>query len=156
MLEKSVVEKCCRGVLEKSAGGDCWRRVVEKSVVEKCCREVLEKSLVEECWGEVLEKSVGEKCCREECCRQVLEKSVVENCCKEVFFFFFFFSRPFFRSERSAQATSLIGRAVSSGRSGPFLAITIVVNQNMHRQMHQSPVVIIKKTVNQKFDSCRQ
>ena len=45
-------------MLEKSVGGDCWRRVSEKSVVEKSCREV-EKSLVEECWGEVLEKSVG-------------------------------------------------------------------------------------------------
>ena len=66
VVEKSVVEKCCRGVFEKSVGGDCWRSVVEKSVVEKCWREVLEKSLVEECWGEVLEKSVGEKCCREE------------------------------------------------------------------------------------------
>ena len=59
-------------MLEKSVGGDCWRRVVGKSVVLKSCREVLEKSLVEECWGEVLEKSVGEKCCREECCREVL------------------------------------------------------------------------------------
>ena len=49
---------------DKSVGGDCWGRVVERSVVEKSCREVLEKSLVEECWGEVLEKSVGEKCCR--------------------------------------------------------------------------------------------
>ena len=54
MLEKSVVEKCCSGVLEKSVGGDCWRRVVEKSVVEKSCREVLEKSVVEKCWRRVL------------------------------------------------------------------------------------------------------
>ena len=39
--------------------------MLEKSVVEKCCREVFEKSLVEERWGEVLEKSVEGKCCRE-------------------------------------------------------------------------------------------
>ena len=28
VLEKSVVEKSVRGVLEKSVGGDCWRRVL--------------------------------------------------------------------------------------------------------------------------------
>ena len=44
MLEKSIVEKCCRGVLEKSVGEECCRGVLEKSVVQKCCREVLEKS----------------------------------------------------------------------------------------------------------------
>ena len=27
--------------------------LLDKSVGEKCCKEVLEKSLVEECWGEV-------------------------------------------------------------------------------------------------------
>ena len=42
LVEKSVVEKCRRGVLEKSVGGDCWRRLLEKSVVAKSCREVLE------------------------------------------------------------------------------------------------------------------
>ena len=42
MLEKSVVEKCCREVLEKIVGEDeCWRRVEEKSGGEECCREVL-------------------------------------------------------------------------------------------------------------------
>ena len=65
----------------------------------------------------MLEKSVVEKCCKE-----VLEKSVGEKCCREVFFF----SRPFFQSERSAQATSLICRAVSSRRSG-IPSITTVV-----------------------------
>ena len=40
MLERSVVEECCREVLEKS--------VVEKSVVEKCWRRVLEKIVGEE------------------------------------------------------------------------------------------------------------
>ena len=28
VLGKSVVEKCCSGVLEKSVGGDYWRRVL--------------------------------------------------------------------------------------------------------------------------------
>ena len=42
VVEKSVVEKCCRGVFEKSVGGDCyWRRVLQRSVEEKCCRDVL-------------------------------------------------------------------------------------------------------------------
>ena len=41
-----------------------WKRL-EKSVVEKCCGEVLEKSVGEESWGTLLEKSVVEKCCRE-------------------------------------------------------------------------------------------
>ena len=59
MLEKSVVEK------EKSARGDCWRRVVEKSVVEKSCREVLERSVGEEsCRGMLLGRSVGKECWR--------------------------------------------------------------------------------------------
>ena len=41
---------------------------MEKSVVEKCCREVLEKSLVRGMLG----RSVGKECWREECCREVL------------------------------------------------------------------------------------
>ena len=42
------MEKCWRRVL--------WKSVSEmsRSVGEKCCRELLEKSIVEECWGEVL------------------------------------------------------------------------------------------------------
>ena len=40
MLEKSVVEKCCSGVLEKSVG-QCWRRLLEKRGGEERCREVL-------------------------------------------------------------------------------------------------------------------
>ena len=46
MLERSVIEKRCRRVWEKSLVGKCWievleRSVVERSVVEKFCREVL-------------------------------------------------------------------------------------------------------------------
>ena len=59
MLEKSVVEKCCSGVLEKSVGGDGWRREVGKSVVEKCCREVLERSVGEKSCRGMLGRSVG-------------------------------------------------------------------------------------------------
>ena len=46
MLWRSVVEKCCREVLEKSVG--------EKTVVEKCCREVLWGSVVKESCAGVL------------------------------------------------------------------------------------------------------
>ena len=53
MLEKSVVEMCCREVLEKIVG-------------EECCREVLERIVGEdECWRRMLGKSV-------ECCGEVL------------------------------------------------------------------------------------
>ena len=31
MLEKSVVNKCCREMLEKSVGEECWRRELQKS-----------------------------------------------------------------------------------------------------------------------------
>ena len=40
MLEKSVVEKCC------------------KEVLEKCCREVLKRSVVKECFERVLWRRV--------------------------------------------------------------------------------------------------
>jgi len=40
VLEESVVEECCREVLEKKEGMWC-REVLEKSVVEKCWRDVL-------------------------------------------------------------------------------------------------------------------
>ena len=46
MLEKSVVERCCGEVLEKSLGG----RLLEKSDEEECCREIV----VEKCWLRVL------------------------------------------------------------------------------------------------------
>ena len=47
-------------MLEKSVGGDCWRSVVEKSVVEKCCREeVLERSVGEKSCRGMLGRSVG-------------------------------------------------------------------------------------------------
>ena len=49
--------------------------MLEKSVVEKCCREVLERSVVEEFCREVLENIVGE----DECWRRMLGKSVVEK-----------------------------------------------------------------------------
>ena len=32
MLEKRVVDKCCREVLEKSVGEGCWREIVGVSV----------------------------------------------------------------------------------------------------------------------------
>ena len=60
MLERSVVEECCREVLEKSVVEKsgvvekCWRRVLEKIAGEECCREVLKRSVVEKCCGEVL------------------------------------------------------------------------------------------------------
>ena len=62
MLEKSVLQKCW--------GIKSWRGVLQRSVVEKCCREVLEKSVLQKCWGikswrGVLQRSVVEKCCRE-------------------------------------------------------------------------------------------
>ena len=39
---REVLYECCRGVLEKSVGGDSWRRrVLEENVGEECCREVL-------------------------------------------------------------------------------------------------------------------
>ena len=50
MLEKIVVEKCCREVL-RSGVKECfervlWRRVLERSVGEECWRRLLEKSVV--------------------------------------------------------------------------------------------------------------
>ena len=58
-MERSVVEKCWRRVLEKSVGGESCR------VVEQCGRRELERSVVEKCWRRVLQRSVGEGCCRE-------------------------------------------------------------------------------------------
>jgi len=52
VLYKSVVEKCCSGVLEK-----CCRKVLEKRVVKMCCREVFSNA--------VLQRSVRDTCCRE-------------------------------------------------------------------------------------------
>ena len=64
VLEKSVERKCrrealilYRSVVEKT--------VLEKRVVEECCREVLERSVVEKCCKEVLWRSVRAVCCRE-------------------------------------------------------------------------------------------
>ena len=36
MLEKRVVKKCCREVLQRGVVEKCRRRVLETSVVEKC------------------------------------------------------------------------------------------------------------------------
>ena len=46
MLEKRLVEKCCREVLEGSVGEDCWR--------EESCGKVSEKNVVEKCWRRTL------------------------------------------------------------------------------------------------------
>ena len=83
MLEKSVVEKCCKEVLERSVLQKCWRGVFYRSVGEefgeegweKCCREMLEKRVVEMCGREVREKTVAEKCWR-----RVSYRSVGEEC----------------------------------------------------------------------------
>ena len=48
-MERSVVEKC-------------WRRVLENGVVKRFCREVLQRGVVEKCRTRVLETSVVEKC----------------------------------------------------------------------------------------------
>ena len=50
MSAKSVV----REVLEKSGVEKCWRGVLQRSVGEACCRELLEKGLVKTCWKRVL------------------------------------------------------------------------------------------------------
>ena len=72
--------------------------------MKECCREVLWRSVKEECFREALENIIVEKCWR-----RVLERSVVEKCV--------FFSRPFSKAERTAPATSLNFRAVSSRRT---------------------------------------
>ena len=59
MLERSVVQKCCREVLYR-------REALENRVVQMRGREVREKTVVEKCWRRVLYRSVVE----------VLEKSV--------------------------------------------------------------------------------
>ena len=70
-VETSVVQECCRTVLQRSVGEESCRRVGEGCcrevlVVDKidCCTEMLENSVVQKCskdvpdkrWGEVLEK----------------------------------------------------------------------------------------------------
>ena len=65
-MERSVVEKSCRKVLERSVGETSGRGMLGRSVVVKSCREVLEETVGEKCWREY---------CREvlcECCRGVL------------------------------------------------------------------------------------
>ena len=80
MLEKSVVEKCCSDMLERS-GEEPWRRElrsVEECFREKCCKDVSEKGVVEKCcgklWRRVLEKRVvekrGRRVWRKECWRR--------------------------------------------------------------------------------------
>ena len=50
MLEKRVVETCCRDVLERSVGEECCREVLVNSIV----REGLEDSGAEKSWRSVL------------------------------------------------------------------------------------------------------
>ena len=50
-LWRSVVEKCCDGVLSRSVAENCCR----EGFVKKYCGEVLWGSVVEKCCGEMLE-----------------------------------------------------------------------------------------------------
>ena len=49
MLWRSVVETCCRGVLQRSDWEKLFEEALERSLVGKCCRELLEKNVVEKC-----------------------------------------------------------------------------------------------------------
>ena len=50
---KGVAESCCREALEKSVVEKRWRSLVQRSA-EWCCREVLQTSAVEKRWRRVL------------------------------------------------------------------------------------------------------
>ena len=51
----ALLSLLCRGVLEKSVGEECLRRLLEKMlekrVERKFCREVLQRGVVEKCWS---------------------------------------------------------------------------------------------------------
>ncbi len=46
VLEKSVVETCCRIMMQGSVGEEARTEVLGKSVDEKCCSEMLAESIV--------------------------------------------------------------------------------------------------------------
>ncbi len=92
ILEKSVAEKCCTGVLEESVvercwgrvQSRCWRKVFRRSVGEECNRELLYKRVVvlqKNVGEEWLQRSDGKECCREVQigCREVMGQSLVEK-----------------------------------------------------------------------------
>ena len=94
MLFRDVGGEYCIEVLGKRKETWCGE-VIEKSVVEKCCRrsgrKALPRSVVQECWRRVLWSGVGEECSRgvgERLFGEVLGKSVTENCCISVLWFY--------------------------------------------------------------------